>query len=85
MKNALISPLETPIYEITSWTDTVPYEPIKTAIPDSCRIAETSDVTFEVSLPLFWIICEDNVIADEFYYDTKDGKIYPIINVPPPE
>jgi len=33
--------------------------------------------TFEVSSPLFWASCEDNVVADQFWYDPSDDTIKP--------
>lgn len=81
MKNALISPNESPINYISGWTTDTPPNPIYTQIENSCRVAEVSDQTFEVASPLFWTDCEDNVVADQFYYNTNDKEIYP---VPPP-
>ena len=78
MKNAIISPNESPIKYISGWTTDTPSEPIYTSIENSCRLAEVSDQTFEVALPLFWIPCEDNVKADKFYYNTNDKEIYPV-------
>jgi hypothetical protein len=31
-----------------------------------------------VALPLFWTPCDDDVIADQFYYNTADEQIYPV-------
>lgn len=75
MKNALISPNESPIKYISDWTKTVPPDPIYTAIPNSCRIAEVSNQTFEVAPPLFWTECEDDISADEWYYNIQTNKI----------
>lgn len=33
-----------------------------------CRIAQISELGFEVAQPLFWIGCPDNCVADEWYY-----------------
>ena len=81
MKNALISPNESPIQYISGWTTDTPPEPICIPIENSCRVAEVEDQTFEVALPLFWTPCDNDVIADQFYYNTADEQIYP---VPPP-
>jgi len=81
MKNALISPNESPIKCISGWTTDTPPEPIYTSINNSCRVAEVETQTFEVALPLFWTPCSDDVIADQWYYNTSDKEIYP---VPPP-
>jgi hypothetical protein len=84
MKNALISPNESPIQYVSGWTKDIPPEPILTPIENSCRVAEISDQTFEVALPLFWTPCDDNVIADQWYYNTNDKEIYPKPESPPP-
>lgn len=84
MKNALISPNESPIKYISGWTTDTPPEPIWTIIENSCRVAEVSDQTFEVALPLFWTECADDVKADQFYYNLNDKEIYPIPNAPQP-
>jgi hypothetical protein len=61
MKNALISPNE-PSY---SYDETVL----------GIRVAEVRDDTFEVALPLFWVECADDVLADQFYYDLDTQTI----------
>ena len=81
MKNALISPNESPIKYISGYTADTPPEPIYTFIENSCRVAEVENQTFEVASPLFWTPCADDVKADQFYYNTADEQIYP---VPPP-
>lgn len=78
MKNALISPNESPIQYVSGWTTDTPPEPIYTQIENSCRVAQVEDQTFEVSPPLFWTPCDDNVVADQFYYNTADEQIYPV-------
>jgi hypothetical protein len=78
MKNALISPNENPIKYISGWTTDTPPKPIYTAIENSCRVAEVEGQTFEVSPPLFWTPCADDVIADQFYYNTNNKEIYPV-------
>lgn len=80
MKNALISPSESPVKFISGWTTDTPPEPIWTNIEYSCRVAEVSDSAFEVAQPLFWIECDDNIVADRFYYNTQDNNIYPTPN-----
>jgi len=84
---ALISPNESPVKYISSWnTSTTPVKPIYTNIANSCRIAqvEIDNKTFEVAEPLFWTVCADNVIADNFYYNILDSIIYPIVDAPIP-
>jgi hypothetical protein len=78
MKNALISPNESPIQYVSGWTTDTPPEPIFTPIANSCRVAEVEDQTFEVALPLFWTECADDVVADQWYYNTGDNEIYPV-------
>jgi len=78
MKNALIAPNQSPISYVSGWTTDNPPEPIYTPIANSCRVAEVSDQTFEVSPPLFWTECADDVVADQWYYNTSDKEIYPI-------
>jgi len=75
-KNALISPTESPVQYISGWTTDIPPEPIFTQIADSCRVAQVEDQTFEVSLPLFWKECANDVVADKWYYNTSDNEIY---------
>lgn len=84
---ALISPQEAPIQHITSWNTTVtPAIPIISNIPNSCRVAqvEPDDKIFPVAEPLFWKDCADDVVADQWYYDTVALTINKIINVPMP-
>jgi hypothetical protein len=75
MKNALISPNEQVQY-ISSWEPSnTGFTPVYTVIPNSERVAEVSDTSFEVAPPLFWVDCADNVIADVFYYDSVSQAI----------
>lgn len=83
MKKALISPNESPIKYISGYTET--NQPIYSNYPDSCRVAEVCDSEFEVAPPMFWADCNDDVIADQFYYDTANQIINPIINAPLPD
>jgi hypothetical protein len=92
MKKALISPNENPIKHIMSWelnpdkTSPQKYLPIFENYPNSCRIAqvEPSADDFPVAPPLFWTDCADDVVADQFYYDTANQTINPIVNAPYP-
>jgi hypothetical protein len=76
MKNALISPNESPIQYVSGWTTDNPPEPIFTPIANSCRVAEVENKTFEVALPLFWTECADDVTPNNYYYNTVDNEIY---------
>ena len=83
MKKALISTNENPINYISGWTSDTPPIAIFSPIANSCRVAEVSDTPFEVAKPLFWVDCADDVVADQFYYNTNDKEIYPIPAAPP--
>jgi len=52
-----------------------PNEPVETGY----RVAQVVDKgqTFEVGSPLFWTLCEDYVVADQFWYDPSDELIKP--------
>ena len=80
MKNALISPNETVSY-ISGWTDAKFPQPIYTVISNSERIAEVANTTFEVAPPLFWVTCADDVVQDQFYYNSVTTTI---IQIPAP-
>ena len=41
------------------------------------RVAQVETQSFEVGSPLFWTPCEDNVVADQFWYDPSDELIKP--------
>jgi len=45
------------------------------------RVAQIESETFEVGAPLFWTPCEDDVVADQFWYDPTDKliKTFPIV------
>ena len=82
---ALISPEENPIFHIISWSGN-PANPVMEAYPNSCRVAqvEPNEQTFPVADPMFWADCADDVIADQFYYNTATNEILPVVNVPMP-
>jgi hypothetical protein len=84
MKKALISPNESPIQYTSGWGDKPPYKEVYSNYPNSCRVAEVCDTEFEVAQPLFWVDCADDVLADQFYYDTAAQTINPIVNAPYP-
>jgi len=67
---ALISPQEV----INNFDNTTGY-----------RVAQVSEQDFEVSLPLFWIDCANDVIADRFYYDPVSSEIKTVPVPPAPE
>lgn len=49
------------------------------------RVAEVSANPFEVALPLFWVSCAADVVADWYYYDPSDQQIKPTPELIPPE
>ena len=51
-----------------------PNEPRETGY----RVAQVEQQKFEVALPLFWVDCADDVVADQFWYDPVDQTIKPI-------
>jgi hypothetical protein len=79
MKKAIISPTESPIQYVSGWTETG--KPVYSNYANSCRVAETCETEFEIAHPLFWVGCADDVVADEFYFDTATNTILPIVNV----
>ena len=72
MKQALISPTE----QVYSYTGALLGE----------RVAETTTTPFEVAPPLFWVACNDDVVADQWYYDPTNFTIdpIPVKPIPPP-
>lgn len=83
MKNAIIDPRD-PGVQITGWnTSVAPAQPISEAIPNSARVAEVASQTFPVADPLFWTPCADDVVADQWYYDTVTQNILIIPPAPP--
>ena len=82
MKKALISPQENPISYISSWVSRT--QPVNSYYPNSCRIAEVADSEFEIAPPLFWVNCADDVTAENYWFDTSNDIINPIVNAPQP-
>ena len=52
-----------------------PNEPRETGY----RVAQVVDdnLQFDVADPLFWVSCNDEVMADQFWYDPSDETIKP--------
>lgn len=50
-----------------------PNEPRQTGY----RVAEISELGFEVQEPLFWVDCADTEKADQCWYDPSDQTIKP--------
>jgi hypothetical protein len=89
MKKALCD-TKTSVQHIASWEeipDTTParYNAVYETYPNSARICEVTDTTFEVYPTLIWVDCEDDVVADQYYYDTEAQTINLIENAPQPE
>lgn len=38
------------------------------------RVAEVLDQPFEVAPTLFWVDCNDDCVADEWYYNTESNE-----------
>ena len=77
---ALISPNEISPY-VASWVYNVKtklWDPVFEDVPDSWRVAQVQEDSFEVASPLFWTACANDVVADEWYYQTSTGTILPI-------
>jgi hypothetical protein len=73
---ALISPNEG---NVVSWVESWVKEndewiPVIAEITGTERVAEVCDVQFDVALPLYWVDCPENCIADLWYF--KDGQCY---------
>lgn len=84
MKKALISPNEQVSYQ-SGWNITTkPVSPVYSFLPNSARIAEVAEQSFEVALPLFWVDCADDLNADLNWYNTLTQTI-DIIPAPPPK
>jgi hypothetical protein len=90
MPKALISSNEV-VQHISGWKTVLTEEPgveltnpIYTDIPNSNRIAEIEENTFEVNSALFWVDCNSSVTTDSYYYDSSDSTIKIIVNEPEP-
>lgn len=86
MKQALIDPTVS-VQHIASWTtptQTAPAQPIYETYLNSARVAEVESASFPVASPLFWTQCADDVVADQWYYNTATVAFIPVVNAPPP-
>lgn len=45
---------------------------------------ELEENTFAVAEGLYWVDCADDVVADQFYFDTTTNEVKPV-PVPPPK
>jgi hypothetical protein len=81
MKKALCD-TNTSVQYISSWQDgNAVYE----TYPNSARVCEVADAEFPVYQTLIWVDCADDVVADQYYYDTEAQTINPVENAPQPE
>ena len=81
MKKALCDTTTNAQY-IGSWVGT---SPVYATYPNSARICEVTDTPFEVNPSLIWVDCEDDVVADQYYYDKETQTIKPVENADAPE
>ena len=47
-----------------------------------CRVAQIDELGFEVAEPLFWIGCDNNCVADQWYY--IEQQVLPLPQLPEP-
>jgi hypothetical protein len=47
------------------------------------RVAEVIDQEFPVSLPLYWVDCADDIVADEYWYNPENNE-FVLFPVPDP-
>jgi hypothetical protein len=70
----------TSVNHIVSWNGTTPVIEI---YPNSQRICEVVEQEFPVADNLIWIDCANDVVADQFYYDSATKTIKSVVNVEP--
>lgn len=84
---ALIDPTSSVQY-IASWSvdplDATKYVAVMATYPNSARVCQVQMDSFEVATPLFWTPCADDVVADEFWYDTTASTFAPVVYAPYP-
>lgn len=49
-----------------------------TSIQNGVRVAQTSEKSFDICTPFYWVVCPENIIADEFFYDEETGQFNPV-------
>jgi hypothetical protein len=83
---ALINPLEI-TYQITAWElNGAEYVPTQTQL--GYRVCEVNQNSFDVAEPLFWVDCQDELLADNYFFDinTKELVEKPLdVDCPRPE
>lgn len=40
------------------------------------RVAQVEQEAFDVGLPLFWVDCGDEIVADQFWYDPNSNAFF---------
>lgn len=72
---ALISPNEGNVVSwVSSWNkENEQWVPVFSEITGTQRVAQVEEQEFDVALPLHWIDCPENCIADQWYF--KDGLL----------
>jgi hypothetical protein len=83
MSVALIDP-NASVQHTVSWTTALRSVPVFETYPNSARVAEVASVEFEVASPLFWVACDDTIVADQWYYDTVTSTFAQVVNEPRP-
>lgn len=79
MKKALINPKQTASH-IVSWNGK---NPVTEEYPNSQMVCDVCSAEFDVASPLFWLDCQDDVTAYNFYFDSATIEIMPIVNAEP--
>ena len=81
MKKALID-TQSSVSHIVSFSGN---DPIYETYANSARVCEVTNSEFPVYKTLIWVDCEDNVVADKFWYDLSQKTINLIENAQQPE
>ena len=53
-------------------------------IPNAERVAEVTTQPFIITPPLFWVSCDDTIVADQWYYDKMTQQFVQIVYPDPP-
>jgi hypothetical protein len=84
---ALIDPTSFVQY-VASWAtnplDATTYVPVMATYPNSARVCQVQMDSFEIAAPLFWTVCANDVMADEFWFSTVNSVFTPVVNAPYP-
>lgn len=82
MSSALIDP-NSPVSYVTGWADKTL---VFSVIPNSARVCQVvSDGSeFPIAEPLTWVECDDQVVADQFYFEVTTNEFLAVPVPPPP-